>query len=162
LENERQTALLQNQQKTTGQQQDAGAINESFDAKGARIADEYMQAQLQMYYQQQALVQSEFDLLRNSEARKTQFSMQSEEERMQKVLELKQQVDNKLSDVEVQTIQNNIKKIDQEIEQSKGEERGTDIYGLFGLNLDDDQKEAISTSVNFAIEQLNSFLDAKV
>ena len=162
LENERQTALLQNQQKPTGQQQDAGAINASFDAKGAGIADEYLQAQLQIFDQQQALAQSEFDLLRNSEARKTQFRLQAEKERLQKVLELNQQTANKLSDVEVQTIQNTIKKIDQEIEQSKGEERGTDIYGLFGLNLDDDQKEAINTSMQYALDALNTFTAARV
>ena len=162
LENERQTALLQNQQKPTGQQQDAGAINASFDAKGAGIADEYLQAQLQIFDQQQALAQSEFDLLRNSEARKTQFRLQAEKERLQKVLELNQQSANKLSDVEVQTIQNTIKKIDQEIEQSKGEERGTDIYGLFGLNLDDDQKEAINTSMQYALDALNTFTAARV
>lgn len=155
LENERQTALLQNQQKPTGQQQDAGAINASFDAKGAGIEDEYLQAQLQIFDQQQALAQSEFDLLRNSEARKTQFCLQ-------KVLELNQQAANKLSDVEVQTIQNTIKKIDQEIEQSKGEERGTDIYGLFGLNLDDDKKEAINTSMQYALDALNTFTAARV
>lgn len=162
LENERQTALLQNQQKPTGQQQDAGAINASFDAKGAGIADEYLQAQLQIFDQQQALAQSKFDLLRNSEARKTQFRLQAEKERLQKVLELNQQAANKLSDVEVQTIQNTIKKIDQEIEQSKGEERGTDIYGLFGLNLDDDQKEAINTSMQYALDALNTFTAARV
>lgn len=162
LENERQTALLQNQQKPTGQQQDAAAINASFDAKGAGIADEHLQAQLQIFDQQQALAQSEFDLLRNSEARKTQFRLQAEKERLQKVLELNQQAANKLSDVEVQTIQNNIKKIDQEIEQSKGEERGTDIYGLFGLNLDDDQKEAINTSMQYALDALNTFTAARV
>lgn len=162
LENERQTALLQNQQKPTGQQQDAGAINASFDAKGAGIADEYLQAQLQIFDQQQALAQSEFDLLRNSEARKTQFRLQAEKERLQKVLELNQQAANKLSDVEVQTIQNTIKKIDQEIEQSKGEERGTDIYGLFGLNLDDNQKEAINTSMQYALDALNTFTAARV
>lgn len=162
LENERQTALLQNQQKPTGQQQDAGAINASFDAKGAGIADEYLQAQLQIFDQQQALAQSEFDLLRNSEARKTQFRLQAEKERLQKVLELNQQAANKLSDVEVQTIQNTIKKIDQEIEQSKGEERETDIYGLFGLNLDDDQKEAINTSMQYALDALNTFTAARV
>lgn len=161
LENERQTALLQNQQKPTGQQQDAGAINASFDAKGAGIADEYLQAQLQIFDQQQALAQSEFDLLRNSEARKTQFRLQAEKERLQKVLELNQQAANKLSDVEVQTIQNTIKKIDQEIEQSKGEERGTYI-GLFGLNLDDDQKEAINTSMQYALDALNTFTAARV
>lgn len=162
LENERQTALLQNQQKPTGQQQDAGAINASFDAKGAGITDEYLQAQLQIFDQQQALAQSEFDLLRNSEARKTQFRLQAEKERLQKVLELNQQAANKLSDVEVQTIQNTIKKIDQEIEQSKGEERGTDIYGLFGLNLDNDQKEAINTSMQYALDALNTFTAARV
>ena len=162
LENERQTALLQNEQKPTGQQQDAGVINAGFDVKGSAIADEYLQTQLMMFDQQQALAQSEFDLLRNSEARKTQFRLQAEKERLQKVLELNEQAANKLSDVEVQTIQNTIKKIDQEIEQSKGEERGNDIYGLFGLNLDDDQKEAISTSVSFAMEQLQVFLDAKL
>ena len=162
LENERQTALLQNQQKPTGQQQDAGAINASFDAKGAGIADKYLQAQLQIFDQQQALAQSEFDLLRNSEARKTQFRLQAEKERLQKVLKLNQQAAHKLSDVEVQTIQNTIKKIDQEIEQSKGEERGTDIYGLFGLNLDDDQKEAINTSMQYALDALNTFTAARV
>lgn len=162
LENERQTALLQNQQKPTGQQQDAAAINASFDAKGAGIVDEYLQAQLQKFDQQQALAQSEFDLLRNSEARKTQFRLQAEKERLQKVLELNQQAANKLSDVKVQTIQNTIKKIDQEIEQSKGEERGTDIYGLFGLNLDDDQKEAINTSMQYALDALNTFTAARV
>ena len=162
LENERQTALLQNQQKPTGQQQDAGAINASFDAKGAGIADEYLQAQLQIFDQQQALAQSEFDLLRNSEARKTQFRLQAEKERLQKVLELNQQAANKLSDVEVQTIQNTIKKIDQEIEQSKGKERGTDIYGLFGLNLDDAKKEAINTSMQYALDALNTFTAARV
>lgn len=162
LENERQTALLQNQQKPTGQQQDAAAINASFDAKGAGIVDEYLQAQLQIFDQQQALAQSEFDLLRNSEARKTQFRLQAEKERLQKVLELNEQAANKLSDVEVQTIQNTIKKIDQEIEQSKGEERGTDIYGLFGLNLDDDQKEAINTSMQYALDALNTFTAARV
>lgn len=162
LENERQTALLQNEQKPTGQQQDAGVINAGFDVKGSAIADEYLQTQLMMFDQQQALAQSEFDLLRNSEARKTQFRLQAEKERLQKVLELNEQAANKLSDVEVQTIQNTIKKIDQEIEQSKGEERGTDIYGLFGLNLDDDQKEAINTSMQYALDALNTFTAARI
>ena len=162
LENERQTALLQNEQKPTGQQQDAGVINAGFDVKGNAIADEYLQVQLMMFDQQQALAQSEFDLLRNSEARKTQFLLQAEKERLQKVLELNEQAANKLSNVEVQTIQNTIKKIDQEIEQSKGEERGTDIYGLFGLNLDDDQKEAINTSMQYALDALNTFTEARV
>lgn len=162
VENERQTALLQNEQKPTGQQQDAGVISAGFDIKKSAIADEYLQAQLKMFEQQQELAQSEFDLLRNSEARKTQYRLQAEKERLQKVLELNEQAANKLSDVEVRTIQNTIKKINQEIEQSKGEERGTDIYGLFGLNLDEDQKEAINTSMQYALDALNTFTAARV
>ena len=162
IENERQTALLQNAQKPTGQQQDVGVINAGFDVKKSAIADEYLQAQLKMFDQQQELAQSEFDLLRNSEARKTQYRLQAEKKRLQKVLELNEQAANKLSDVEVRTIQNTIKKINQEIEQSKGEERGTDIYGLFGLNLDDDQKEAINTSMQYALDALNTFTAARV
>ena len=162
VENERQTALLQNEQKPTGQQQDAGVISAGFDVKKSAIADEYLQAQLKMFEQQQELAQSEFDLLRNSEARKTQYRLRAEKERLQKVLELNEQAANKLSDVEVQTIQNTIKKINQEIEQSKGEERGTDIYGLFGLNLDEDQKEAINTSMQYALDALNTFTAARV
>ena len=162
VENERQTALLQNAQKPTGQQQDAGVISAGFDVKKSAISDEYLQAQLKMFEQQQELAQSEFDLLRNSEARKTQYRLRAEKERLQKVLELNEQAANKLSDVEVQTIQNTIKKIDQEIEQSKGEERGTDIYGLLGLNLDDEQKEAINTSMQYALDALNTFTAARV
>lgn len=162
LENERHTALLQNEQKPTGQQQDAGVISAGFDVKKSAIADEYLQAQLKMFEQQQELAQSEFDLLRNSEARKTQYRLQAEKERLQKVLELNEQAANKLSDVEVRTIQNTIKKINQEIEQSKGEERGKDIYGLFGLNLDEDQKEAINTSMQYALDALNTFTAARV
>ena len=53
LENERQTALLQNEQKPTGQQQDAGLINAGFDVKASGISDEYLQAQLKIFDQQQ-------------------------------------------------------------------------------------------------------------
>ena len=78
------------------------------------------------------------------------------------MLELNKAGGVKMTEAEVQTVQNTIAKIDQEIQQSKGDEQGKDIYGLFGLNLDDDQKEAISTSVSFAMEQLQTFLDAKL
>ena len=88
--------------------------------------------------------------------------MEQEKKRLQKILELNKTAGVKMTDQEVKTIENTIAKINQEIEKSKGDERGNDIYGLFGLNLDDDQKEAISTSVSFAMEQLNTFLDAKI
>ena len=163
LQQQRAIELAQNRQLAEGVRQSEADINAKYDAEVLRQTTELNQQRaLMLFDQQQALEASEFDLIRNSEEKKTRFRLEQEKARLQKILELNKTAGVKMTDAELQTIQNTIAKIDQEIEKSKGDERGNDIYGLFGLNLDDDQKEAISTSVEFAIEQLNSFLDAKV
>lgn len=163
LQQQRAIELAQNRQLAEDVRQSEADINAKYDAEVLKQTTELNQQRaLMLFDQQQALEASEFDLIRNSEERKTRFRLAQEKARLQKILELNKAAGVKMTDAEVQTIQNTIAKIDQEIEKSKGDERGNDIYGLFGLNLDDDQKEAISTSVSFAIEQLNSFLDAKV
>lgn len=163
LQQQRAIELAQNRQLAEDVRQSEADINAKYDAEILKQTTELNQQRaLMLFDQQQALEASEFDLIRNSEERKTRFRLAQEKARLQKILELNKAAGVKMTDAEVKTIENTIAKIDQEIEKSKGDERGNDIYGLFGLNLDDDQKEAISTSVSFAIEQLNSFLDAKV
>lgn len=166
LENERQTAQLQNQQKPAGQRQDTGAINAGFDTQRTALIQEYadkqIQAELRIFDQRQALAQSEFDLLKTTEEKKTQFRLQAEKDRLNKILELNQQASVKMSDVEVQTIENQIERINQQIEESKKKDKTQDIYSILGLNLNDDQKEAINTSVSYAIEALNTLAQAKV
>lgn len=163
LQQQRAIELAQNRQLAEDIRQSEADINAKYDAEVLRQTTELNQQRaLMLFDQQQALEASEFDLIRNSEEKKTRFRLEQEKARLQKILELNKAAGVKMTDAELQTVQNTIAKIDQEIEKSKGDERGNDIYGLFGLNLDDDQKEAISTSVEFAIEQLNSFLDAKV
>lgn len=163
LQQQRAIELAQNRQLAEDVRQSEADINAKYDAEVLRQTTELNQQRaLILFDQQQALEASEFDLIRNSEEKKTRFRLEQEKARLQKILELNKAAGVKMTDAELQTVQNTIAKIDQEIEKSKGDERGNDIYGLFGLNLDDDQKEAISTSVEFAIEQLNSFLDAKV
>lgn len=163
LQQQRAIELAQNRQLAEDVRQSEADINAKYDAEVLKQTTELNQQRaLMLFDQTQALEASEFDLIRNSEERKTRFRLAQEKARLQKILELNKAAGVKMTDVEVKTIENTIAKIDQEIEKSKGDERGNDIYGLFGLNLDDDQKEAISTSVSFAIEQLNSFLDAKV
>ena len=163
LQQQRAIELAQNRQLAEDVRQSEADINAKYDAEVLRQTTELNQQRaLMLFDQTQALEASEFDLIRNSEERKTRFRLAQEKARLQKILELNKAAGVKMTDAEVETIENTIAKIDQEIEKSKGDERGNDIYGLFGLNLDDDQKEAISTSVSFAIEQLNSFLDAKV
>lgn len=163
LQQQRAIELAQNRQLADDVRQSEAEINAKYDAEVLKQTTELNQQRaLMLFDQTQALEESEFDLIRNSEERKTRFRLAQEKARLQKILELNKAAGVKMTDAEVKTIENTIAKIDQEIEKSKGDERGNDIYGLFGLKLDDDQKEAISTSVNFAIEQLNSFLDAKV
>lgn len=163
LQQQRAIELAQNRQLAEDVRQSEADINAKYDAEVLKQTTELNQQRaLMLFDQTQALEASEFDLIRNSEERKTRFRLAQEKARLQKILELNKAAGVKMTDAEVKTIENTITKIDQEIEKSKGDERGNDIYGLFGLNLDDDQKEAISTSVSFAIEQLNSFLDAKV
>ena len=163
LQQQRAIELAQNRQLAEDVRQSEADINAKYDAEVLKQTTELNQQRaLMLFDQTQALEASEFDLIRNSEERKTRFRLAQEKARLQKILELNKAAGVKMTDADVKTIENTIAKIDQEIEKSKGDERGNDIYGLFGLNLDDDQKEAISTSVSFAIEQLNSFLDAKV
>ena len=154
LDVSREIALLK--AKTDEEKAD---INKTFDIQKGGIADKFLQQQLTIFDQQQDLAQSEFDLLRNSEQKKTLFKLQAEKERWQKVLELNEQANTKMSDAEVSTIQNTIKRIEQEMESAK---RGGDIYDLVGLNLDSDQKGAIQSSMDFATEQLNAYMESYV
>lgn len=154
LDVSREIALLK--AKTDEERAD---INKSFDVQKGGIADKYLQQQLAIFDEQQSLAQSEFDLLRSSEQRKTLFKLQAEKARWEKVLELNEQANTKMSDAEVQTIKNTIAKIEQEMDAAG---RGGDIYDLVGLNLDSDQKGAIQSSMDFATEQLNAYMESYV
>jgi hypothetical protein len=111
LENERQTAQLQNQQKPSGQRQDTVAINAVFDTQRTALIQEYADKQMQ---------------------------------------------------AELRMIENQKERINQQIEESKKKDKTQDIYSILGLNLNDDQKEAINTSVSYAIEALNTLAQAKI
>ena len=161
IEIERKQALRENTAKPKDERQSESDINAKYDAKKSGIADEYIKAQLAIFDQQQALADSEFQLLQTTEEKKTRFRLQAEKERLKKILQLNEQAGTKLSDMEVQTILNTIKKIDQEIGQSKKDER-KDLYQLLGLNLTDGQKEAIDTSLQYAIDALNAWTQAEV
>ena len=160
VENERKAALLANARKPKDQQQDVGVINAAYDEKITGNNDEYAQRQMVLFDNQQKLAASEFDLLKKSEAEKTKFKLQQEKERWKKVLEINASLANKMSDAEVNTIKNTIAKIDQEI--AAVDKQPKDIYQLFGLNLGDQQKQAISDSTSFALGNLSQILDANV
>lgn len=162
LENARKKELLENSRLTQSQKQDEALINAKYDRAILQQDNTFQQERAMMIFdQQQALAQSEFDLLQSTEEEKTRYKLQAEKERLQKILELNQTSAQKLSALEIATIQNQIKKIDQEIDQTYDTGR-RDIYDIIGLKLDDEQKQAISQSVGFSIQQLQSILDSQL
>lgn len=161
LQKQRAIELQENASKAKEVRQSEKDINSKYDALILKQSSEFSQNKAMLLFEHsQALAASEFDLLRTTEGEKTRFRLEQEKERLKKILELNKTAANKLSDVEIATIQNIIKKIDQEISASSKEDK--DIYSMVGLNLDDDQKAAIEESTSFAIGQLQNFLQAKI
>lgn len=160
LQEQRKVEIATNKALAEDMQQSEEDINAKYNAELLRLEDDFNKERaLNMLEKRQAFEQSEFDLLRNSEERKTQFQLRAEKERLQELLRINEAANIKMSDMEVETIKNTIARIDNEIKQSKKAERA-DIYGLFGLNLDDEQKEAIDTATNYAMDALQQYMDA--
>lgn len=161
LKKQRQIELAQNALLAEDVRQKESDINAKYDAlilkETSKLGNDRA---LLIFDQQQALNQSEFDLLDKSEKAKTRFKLQAEKERLQKILELNKTAAVKLTDLEVATIQNNIKLLDKEMNGSKNKDY--DLYSLAGINLSDEKKAAINESTQFAIGQVQSFLQSKI
>lgn len=161
LQKQRDIELKENASKAKEIRISEQEINAKYDALILKQSSEFSQNKAMLLLsQQQALDAAEFDLMRTTEGEKTRFRLNQEKERLQKILELNETAANKLSDIEVATIQKTIEKIDQEISSSSSNDK--DIFSIFGLNLDNEQKAAISDSVSYAIGQLQTFLQANI
>lgn len=91
--------------------------------------------------------------------KKEELSLQAEKERLQKIYDLNVKAGKDLTSLEMRTLQEQIKAADAQIKKAQ---KPQDLYDIMGLSLDDDQKKAINDSFNFAIEQLNAYMDAWV
>ena len=105
---------------------------------------------------------SEIDLLKVTEDEKTKLRLDAERERYEKLKELAENNEGLLSKIQIETLKNTIEKIKEETKKAEKKSGRKDIYDLVGLKLDDEQKQAISDSVGFSIDQLGSILDANV
>lgn len=129
----------------------------------AENAVKEMTAKQDIIEQEYELRLSEIDLLKATEEEKTRLRLEAERDRLQKILKLNEAGNKTLSDIEIQTVKNNIAAINNEIQQTGKTEKGNrDIYDIIGIKLDDEKKQAISESVGFSIQQLQSILAAQV
>lgn len=95
--------------------------------------------------------------LEQNENKKTELRLQAEKKRLEALLNLYEKDGKVLTQKEVETIKNSIAAVNQEIEKNKGNK---DIYDLLGFNLSDEKKEAIDTSLSYAMDGLSQFIDA--
>ena len=105
---------------------------------------------------QQDLAASEFALIDSNERQKTQFQLQMEKARLEKILELDAAAGLKMTETERKTIQNTIKAIEKESKKLPY----NNLYELLGLGLDSDQQDALNTAIDSIKESISGIVDA--
>ena len=115
--------------------------------------------QVDVINQQAQLRQLDIDNMEVSEYEKTRLSIKAEKDRLQAIYDLNVQAGKDLTSLEMQTLRAQMKNLDQEMEKSQ---KNRDVFDLMGLNLTDDKKEAITSSFDFAVGQLHSYMDSWV
>lgn len=125
-----------------------------------QVLNEQREAALDTFDQEQALEQSKFDLLKSTEKEKTKFRLEAEKERLKKVIELNIQFGGELTDVQLETLRNQIAAIDNEL-GNLNKRKINDIYDLFGFKLSSDQKSALNESVGLIKSSFDSLLSSR-
>lgn len=157
IEKQRQIEIEKNRQTDVKLRQDEAAINAKYDAQVKETTIDFRtQLAMELLNIQQDLAQSEFDLLDKNERQKTQFRLQMERERLQKILELNRKNGKDLTAEQVATIQNQIAAIDKTAKRSPY----NNLYEVLGIGLDSDQQDALNTAINAAVDGINSAIDA--
>ena len=159
IEIRRNLELEANKQLAVEMRQDEAAINSKYDMERMkeedRVRREIAEQALDL---QQNLAKSKIDLLQTSDKKKNALRLELEKERLEKQLELNEQANIKMSAEEEQTIRNTIAKLEKDI---KAERVPQDIYDVLGLNITDEQKEALNESFQFAKDVIADFYDYK-
>lgn len=140
-------------------------VQKQEEAEQKRVAAE-KKAQDEMYRQQVDIIdkrtdlrQLEIDVMEASDYEKNRLSIEAEKERLKAIYDLNVKAGKDITSLEMQTLQAQMKKLDQEAQKNK---KNRDIFDLMGFNLTEEKKEAITTSFNFALDQLHNYMDAWV
>ena len=157
LKKQRDIELAENAQMAADVRQSEADINRKWDEIILRQTTEMTQQRgLMLLDMQQELAASEFDLLNKNERQKTQFQLQMERERLQKILELNKTAGVKLTAEQVATIENQIAAIDKVSKKTPF----NNLYEVLGIGLDDDQQSALNEAIGTTVEAINGVIDA--
>lgn len=106
-----------------------------------------------------ALQMSRIDASGMTERDKYVAQLNAEKAYWEERLRLAREYGGLLTAEDLEIAQNTIKAIEIEKEKAK---RPRDLWDVMGFKLDDEQKQAISESVSFALEQMTAILDAEI
>jgi hypothetical protein len=83
--------------------------------------------------------------------------LEAEKERLKKLLALYEADGKKLNDAEIALIKKQIEGVDAELKKNA---KTGDIYDILGFNLSDEKKDAIDSSLSYAMDGLSQFINA--
>lgn len=113
----------------------------------------------EQYDAEYELRMSEIDLMDSTEKEKTRLQLEATRKRLQQILNLNMSGLKQLSDNDLAILRNQIARIDQELEENA---RPEDFYDLLGINLSDEQKDALKEATDFILDQLSQIVDKQV
>ena len=157
IEKQRALELEKNRQAAENLRQDEKLINAKYDKLALRTSADFNNKLAERDLKaQRELAESEFELQNHTERQKTIFRLQQEKARLEAVLKLNETASEKLTDDEVQTIKNTIKKIAQEV----SEVGYKDIWDLLGIRATSGQKDAFNEVANSVADSISSIVDS--
>lgn len=157
LKKQRDIELAQNAQLAADVRQNEADINKKWDAVILKQTTELTSKRaLMLLDAQQEWAASEFALLDANERQKTEFQLQMERERLQKILELDAAAGYKMTETERKTIENTIAAIEKETKKLPY----NNLYELMGIGLDGDQQSALNTAIDSVKESISSIVDS--
>ena len=137
--------------------QEADRLKKEADAKKKAAEDTY-RTQVDVINKQAQLDKLQIDNMQASSYNKERMSLEAEKKRLKAIYDLNVKAGKDLNSLEMKILREQMNGIDKAIKENKPK----DMLDMMGLNLDDNQKQVVSDSFSFALDQLNSYMDAWV
>lgn len=137
--------------------QESDRLKKEADAKKKAAEDTY-RTQVDVINKQAQLDKLQIDNMQASSYNKERMSLEAEKKRLKAIYDLNVKAGKDLNSLEMKILREQMNGIDKAIKENKPK----DVLDMMGLNLDDNQKQVVSESFSFALDQLNSYMDAWV
>lgn len=157
LEAQKAAEVYENSTKDEEMQQDRLAIEAKYDKQIAdlrvKYSNEWAQQALDDF---NALKEAEFEGEERNERERTVFRLERERERLRKILELNQLNGQALTDLQRQTLQQQIDNIDKVIKSTPY----NNLYEVLGLSISKEKQDAIKTTISTTVGYLQDIINA--